>query len=191
VYEGLKKLEETVKDFNVELLFENDQFVSVLCHAIQIALRTHQKEKLGALRNAVLNAALPSNISDDKQLIFLNWIDEITPSHIQILCLQDAPRKWVNEHHVGTRHFDMAGEVPNIEELKRTLRETCRDLLEFIILDLKSKGLIQRDPVEIFRDGNRDRLDRSHLPQIGRDFMAFITSPIPDEPTAQAPGHVP
>ena len=49
--------------------------MSVVLQATQAALRTHQAEKLEALRNAVLNVAAGKGPSDDMQMVFLSFID--------------------------------------------------------------------------------------------------------------------
>src|ERR1700746_1500548 len=49
---------EKVEDFTPEALAKNDAFISAFAQATQAALKTHQPEKIDALRNAVLNVAL-------------------------------------------------------------------------------------------------------------------------------------
>ena len=53
--------------------------------ASQIALRTHQKEKLEALRNAVLNVAIGDRVDEEEQAAFLGLIQEFTTWHLAIL----------------------------------------------------------------------------------------------------------
>ncbi|HTS57938.1 MAG TPA: hypothetical protein VMH03_10335, partial [Terriglobales bacterium] len=43
--------------------------------ATQIALRTHQEEKLEALRNAVVNSTSGQVLEDDVRAVFLNLVD--------------------------------------------------------------------------------------------------------------------
>jgi predicted DNA-binding protein YlxM (UPF0122 family) len=69
----------------IENLPRNEKFISAYSASLLIASRNHQKEKLDALRNAVLNTALPSDIGEDLQLSFVNYIDRLTPSHIVAL----------------------------------------------------------------------------------------------------------
>ena len=45
--------------------------VSATIQAIRAAISTHQREKLGALRNAVLNVALSKTADEEKQIFFL------------------------------------------------------------------------------------------------------------------------
>ena len=69
----------------IKSLPQNEKFISAYTTGLFIAARNHQKEKLEALRNAVLNTALPSDIEEDLQLSFINYIDRLTPSHIVAL----------------------------------------------------------------------------------------------------------
>ena len=62
--------------------------------SFQIALRSHQEEKLNALRNGVINTAKPMFPEDDIYLMFINWIDTFTPWHLRILnYLNDSTHK--------------------------------------------------------------------------------------------------
>jgi len=70
---------------NMERLENDEEFASVLFHATWIAMKSHQKEKLTALRNAVINAACQIDIQEDEQLLFIRYLDELTPTHLCIL----------------------------------------------------------------------------------------------------------
>src|SRR5260370_7181085 len=57
-------------------------------------MRSHQREKLQALRNAVLNVAAGTAPDENLQLVFLNYLDTLTPLHLTLLdCVAD-PREW-------------------------------------------------------------------------------------------------
>lgn len=100
IAERLKSLEE-VDGFRVEDLSQNETFITVVMHATQVAIRNHQQEKLEALRNAVLNAAMPEAPEDDRQLMFLNFIDELTPWHLRILHFFNDPKIWGSQHNIN------------------------------------------------------------------------------------------
>lgn len=72
-------------DLEIESLANNEKFVSSLLHASQIAIKNHQKEKIEALKLAVLNSARNSTSSEDQEFIFLNMIDEFSVAHLKIL----------------------------------------------------------------------------------------------------------
>src|SRR5271168_1476023 len=84
--EVVSELQDRVSELS-KPLDENERFLTAVLHANQIAMRTHQEEKLAALRNAVRNSALKSAPDDDRQLIFLRFIDELTVSQIRVLAV--------------------------------------------------------------------------------------------------------
>ncbi len=83
IYRRLQTLEQRYEDFKPENLTKNEQFFSVFLQATQIAMRTHQQEKLEALRNAVINSVAMPTVDENLQLIFLNLIDRYTPWHLK------------------------------------------------------------------------------------------------------------
>ena len=70
---------------NIEDLKKNDKFITTVMHASQAAIRNHQKEKIEALRNAIINSALPNSPDENLQLLFLNLIDTFSPWHLRVL----------------------------------------------------------------------------------------------------------
>src|SRR2546422_762130 len=59
--------------------------------ASQVALRNHQADKRQALKNAILNAALPNPPDDARQQMFLTWVDQFTVWHLRVLSLMRDP----------------------------------------------------------------------------------------------------
>jgi len=64
---------------------ENPAFQTIVIRAYQIAVRTHQEEKLEALRNIVLNSSIPRALKHDIVEMFLGWVDNFTELHISTL----------------------------------------------------------------------------------------------------------
>src|SRR5688572_6119346 len=85
VAEGLLLLQEKVESFDPANLKNNEPFVTTVLEATAAAMRTHQKEKLEALRNVVLNAAMLNPAEEDLQLLFVHWISRLTTWHLHIL----------------------------------------------------------------------------------------------------------
>jgi hypothetical protein len=75
-------------------LQHNETFLTTLFHASAIAIKNHQSAKREALRNAVINSALPGAPDDTVQQIFVNLIDSCTSWHIALLQLFQGPEKW-------------------------------------------------------------------------------------------------
>jgi hypothetical protein len=95
--EVVTELQRRVEGLTTEKLATNETFITVAMQASQMAVRNHQKEKLQALRNAVLNSALPNPPQEDEQMIFLRLIDQLTPWHLRVLGLLNNPVEWMKE----------------------------------------------------------------------------------------------
>jgi hypothetical protein len=199
IAEKLGELEEKVDEFNFESLTENEQFVTTLIQATQIAIRNHQEEKLTALRNAVLNAALPNPIQEDLQIIFLNWIDRLSNYHIQVLTYLDNPGTSPNR------------KIPTIKDYegKSLVIQVANDLEDLGLVELESsllqRGLEHSDEKRVERllkDGNiesafkivnkktdelkelkafLEKIERgfgeSHTTSLGKLFIQFLKLP--------------
>jgi hypothetical protein len=63
-------------------LQENEKFLTTLVQASTIAIKNHQAAKREALKNAVINSALPGAPDDTIQQLFLNFIDSCTSWHL-------------------------------------------------------------------------------------------------------------
>ncbi|NER07865.1 MAG: hypothetical protein F6K17_37605, partial [Okeania sp. SIO3C4] len=72
-----------------------------------------QQEKLEALRNAILNSAIPNSLKDDIQAIFLKWIDEFTVSHIRLLKMLDYID---NYHYIDYNEEEILANLADLEE---------------------------------------------------------------------------
>jgi hypothetical protein len=112
----LRKLEVQVRDFSLASLKENPCFTTMLIQSFDIAKRNHQEEKLEALRNLLLNSALPNSIEDDMKLLFLDWVDELKISHINLLYMS-RPR--LNCISGKTEYFTTANLPPEPEYVRR------------------------------------------------------------------------
>ena len=90
-FNDLKKgFEELEKRMNVKFseVLNNDKVLSAILEAYPIAVRVYWKEIREILRNAVLNTALPSDIDDDLQFSFINYIDRLNSiSYYSITCI--------------------------------------------------------------------------------------------------------
>lgn len=127
VVEALIALEIKIKGFEIESLKENEEFISFLMETSQIAAKTHQNEKLKALRNALSNFFI-CEYHFDKKFSFIKVIEDLTPGHIHLL-------QFLFEHQVdiqlGVKGFDSLYEFYNDEnEFKDKVyfRKCIRDL---------------------------------------------------------------
>lgn len=171
----LKELEEKIHGFKVENLAENQVFVTTVMYATTIAIRNHQDEKIEALKNAVLNAALPSAPEEDLQMMFLSFVDAFTPWHVRILEFFDDPSEWMKSHHI-TFAIVMGG--PS-SALVRAFPELVnkRSFYDQIVRDLASHGLINQGEW-LHTTMSEDGMLASRTSDMGKNFIRFISKPI-------------
>lgn len=160
----------------LEKLAYDETFASVLLSATQAAVRTHSEAKLAALAAAVENSATGISITADLQLLFIRFLDELTPSHLALL---------------GTlkQHEEAASKLQEYEALRRLYVKVTDDRLsdeEFKLLcnDLSSRVLARfSDALEDF-GGIAERsliVSTSTLDgptvivtELGRRMLAFV-----------------
>lgn len=176
VADGLRKLEERVDGFTIESLAQDEAFVTAMLRASHAALRTHQKEKRRALRNAVLNVAIGRAPEDDLQLIFLGLIDDLTPLHLRMLALFADPMKDEAVRN-ALESISMGGLSLVLEKGVPELRGK-RELSDLIYKDLEGRGLLVGGGLHVTMTGRGLRDKRTTA--LGDDFLRFVASPVED-----------
>jgi hypothetical protein len=123
----LKHLAERDREI-VARLSDNDEFVSVFVSATQAAVRTHHEEKLRMLGSAVEHAATGVHLDADLQLLFVRFVDELTPTHFALLSVLAVNPDAIAEieSYEGLRDFFIAQTL--IEPSKEEFRLFCNDL---------------------------------------------------------------
>jgi len=172
--EALSKLEED-NEINFELLQKNEVFIDTLLQSSQIALRNSQTEKLEALKNAIINSALPEPPDQATQFIFLRNIDEITEWHIRILKLFQSPEEWFNEHGINHKIFELGG-LDNILVKAYPQLAGKRTLYDRIWNDLYSRGLTNTE--HLYTMLGRSGLMAKRTSELGDEFLKFIEKPV-------------
>jgi hypothetical protein len=169
----------SLTETNVVKRLQNDQqFQSVLLHASWAAVRNHQHEKLSALRNAVLNAAQRLDVAEDLQLLFVRYVDELTPTHIFVM-------NFFVEHEKIVAHLESYPKLATAfcETSKKQIDST---FFKLVCEDLKQRGLVRisQDMEDFPGVYDVDRLvteDTSPHPRllvtnVGRSFIDFVLS---------------
>jgi len=173
IFTRLKKLEEEVEGFKIENLTQNENFISILLYATQAAMRTHQKEKLEALRNAVINSAILPSIDENLQLMFLTLVDRYTPAHLVILQLLDNQTQYGKQYGFGTSKEERWETIAQLIEKSIPDMSEERPILMQILKDLSSDGLLTPDfEKRILRP--IDRASFSTTTELGKKFLDFI-----------------
>ena len=174
VAEHLKELEER-EELKLEDLQDNETFITTMMQASQVAIRNHQSEKREALRNAVLNAALPHAPEESLQQQFINQIDTFTVWHIRLLDLFKEPSAWLERQGVKSSALPSLG---NLEQLITTAWPELKDQNDFlnvVVQELEAKGLFQSSGL---RTGmSQRRVYGKRTTKMGDSFLEFITAP--------------
>ena len=169
----LRTLEDKVECFTIQSLQQNNLFLSAVLYATQLAMRSHQKEKLDALRNAVLNVATANAPDEDLQLMFLNLIDTFTPWHLRLLRFFCTPKTY----GVTPRHpDDQRGSYEILEQTFPDLKRR-RVFCDQIVKDLAICGLVSSSVATDQLHGNLDLWGVSPT-DLADQFLTFITSPL-------------
>lgn len=168
----IAELKDNVENLNTEHLANNDLFITATVQASQIALRSHQSEKVDNLRNAVLNTAIITDPKEDMVQTFLAYLDTLTVSHVKVLDYYYDPKLWGVEHNVNWPDWSM-GEV--LTPLKHVMPELGEEFARQIIKDLQARGLLADfNPGTTITDSG---MFAGRTTEMGKDFLSFIRKP--------------
>jgi hypothetical protein len=159
-------------------LQNNEKFFTTLVHASSVAIKNHEQEKLEALKNAVVNSALPGAPDDTLQQLFLNLVDSCTSWHLALLKLFQGPENWAAEKNHQFPSWSMGGLTAVIESAYPELR-AHKDLYRLVWQELYRNGLVNTDGLGTTMSATG--MMAKQTTEIGDQFLAFISAP-----TAQA-----
>lgn len=168
----VEELQQRMEGLTPDALAENEMFVTAVAQASQFAARTHQDEKLRALRNAVLHSALPGAPSDDRQLMFLRFIDELTPWHLRLLALFENPGIWLQTRGMQMPNL-VAGGLESIIELAFQDLRGQRVFYSQVLRDLQVRGLMQQGQL-LGVTMSAQGLLAPRIEAFGGDFLRYI-----------------
>jgi hypothetical protein len=172
IYGRLKQLESEIQGFNIEALKDNPLFITTVMHATTAALRNHQKEKLDAFQNVVVNSARGVDIEENLQLLFLNMVDELTPLHLRVLKYFDDPRKWLDEHGIKFSIY-MGGASTGLEVALPELVGK-RDVYDTLVMDLYNRGVVNHDKTTLHTMTSEAGILESRTTDLGKKFLRYI-----------------
>lgn len=172
LYEELKALEQVVDRFSIENLKDNEQFVTVVLNATQLAIRNHSEEKLLALKNACINTALKINTDEDKQLIFLQYIEELISLDIKLLYHFMDPRKRCEEQGISIGRYYMGSPLSVFYDCNKD-SNIDRNLVLMRMDNLISKNLLHNFSYNA--SCTLEGMLSSRLSDLGKEFMEYVT----------------
>jgi hypothetical protein len=123
--EAVEDLTNQAEGLDIETLGKNEDFLDAVATATRAAERTHQDSKIEALRNAVLNAALPTAPDTDTQMMFLRWVDEFTGSHLRLLTVLNDPPRWFADHNLQPLNLSAGARSHMVERALPELGGRC------------------------------------------------------------------
>lgn len=191
---AIRDLQRRVKDF--EDLQRDPEFREFVADITAAAMRTHRQEKRDALRNVLVNAALPAGAksrSIAKARTFLRFVDDLDVPHLLLLELMNDARaflakrnrplpgpaaNWMIEKDAGTWHQSPRSLLSIVSDVLRD--DIPEDLHDIVMQDLVRRGLVGKDAeghgFSTLCTGN------SLASPLGQEFVRFIADP--PEPAA-------
>jgi len=157
----LTELEE--KGLDLEALQGNEQFISVVMQATTLAMRTHQQEKLEALRNAVINVAMGQGPDDARQHFFLECVGSLSELQLRILKFFQSP---------PPISVAIGGALSQVLEQHMPELVGQRYLYDQLWKDLHAKGLTNTGDLHSMMSNNGLREKRTS--DLGDMFLGFI-----------------
>jgi hypothetical protein len=165
------------KDVDVDKLGKDPLFQTVLRRAAWAAINDHQKVKLDALRNAVLNSANSIDLNENRQLMFLKLIDRMTELHLRVLIFLSDPKKPLREMGVDDTKGTKGGSLRGYLLKYFSIPETDPHDLKVVLRDLQASWLV---PEDVYGENTERKLYSSHVTPVGNQLVKFITNPLPE-----------
>ena len=170
--ERINEVASRVDGLEINILKNDGVFLSTVLQAFQIAMRTHQQEKIAALLNAITNAALSENVEENEQHMFLMVIDSFTELHLRLLLFFYSPDKLCQEKGLKFPDFVLKDNLINVTEKIFPDLKGKFELYSQVSKDLFLRGLLNNDPFNL--DWEHNSMNFSVTP-MGKQFIDFIS----------------
>ena len=163
-----------------ESLQNDEKFVSFLYQATILALKNHQRQKITALRGALVSVASPEQISEDLAFQFLRYIDELSVTHLSMLACLDK--------HAG--QFAPMEKLELVYDKIQLYLDTAIERVAFrsFLHDLDARFLIRLGDLEdlpeyasrkSFLEDEESKQRQLEVTSLGRSFLSFINNDSP------------
>jgi hypothetical protein len=132
-------------DVQLQVTEFRESFWTILFHAAEIARRTHEQEKIEALKNAVVHAALPDAPDDVEQHIFVNMVGDFTTLHVRVLNFIVYPQMFgMNvEDYRGLHALNPYNPQAAWDAIDNIVGVGRRDLVQLCFSEMVSRGLLE------------------------------------------------
>lgn len=175
IAQELDDLKYKIDDFNVEKLFENEIFISNFLRASQLAITIHQKERLKALKNTVINSALEINIDENEQMLFINLIESMTDWHIKTICYFEDPMIQFKKKGIEPKEYVMGSPMDTFLTYYPELSNK-EESVNFIITNLYNMGILTTNNLNTSM--SKKGVYEPRLTKFGQNFLDFIREPL-------------
>lgn len=171
----LRELEEKVADFHTVMSERNESFVSATLQVTQIAMRTHQQDKLVALVNAITNSILDSSVDDSIQQMFLTFIDNFNEWHLRLIMFLNNPKACCTAKGIST---DLRmGNISDILYRYYPELSNKKDFTKQLYADLYNRGLLNSDTTILTAMMSGSGIVAERTSEMGKQFIKFIVTP--------------
>lgn len=161
---------------NLDSIMRNEAFVSFALQASDIAMRNHQREKLDALRNAIVSVGEPHQLNEDLAFQFLRYVEVLTCTHIKMLASMsrnpDAMTRCTTFGDV-CRELELLG----FSQLSReVMRAFLRDLQAVNLLNLADLGDLDgyQSGGQIMWTSGATGTAPPIVTDLGKQFLTFV-----------------
>lgn len=172
----VNELIDRVNGIEAQSLADDPQFYDAAIKAARIAISTASEEKHRALQNALFNIGSgDSTLSEDYRSIFLNYIEDMTASHIRLLAFFQSPETVLGPVKSASIRSPSLGSLRSA--VSEAFPEWHAELLLVTALteDLTSRSLLGLVPLDTTMTGD-GQLD-SRTTALGNQFLDFISGP--------------
>jgi hypothetical protein len=168
----INEVADRVDGITVESLTRDEAFVSMVLAITAVAVRTHQQEKLEALRNAVAHAAIGTVPDYDERAMLLHILERLTPLHLAVIRFFDEPRA---DETIVRRFEDTMGSLGPVMEAGVPALAGRKAIHDLIWKELVAAGLIQNSTLGGMMTGSG--LLTRRTTELGRQLIEFISRP--------------
>jgi hypothetical protein len=160
---------------SLEQLQNNEKFLSTLINVSTLAIKTHEEEKLKALKNVVVNSCIGEGVDDVVSSLFLNSIDSLSSWHIKLLILCHEPVKWAELNNHTFPEWQKGLNTGGLIELFENAYPEMAGkqyLYDVVWKNLFNHGYINQSHYSVNRDNHRLK---SRTTDLGDKFVQFIS----------------
>ena len=173
--EVVDELLDRVEGLEVQDLASSHEFYDAAVAAARIATATSAKEKHQALQNALFIIGMGDGLDADKRMIFLRYVNELTPSHMRFLRFLDNPPRWFIAHGLTWPSNITSGGLINVVQIAFPEWAKDRPFVDTIATELAARSLIDNPGLHTMMSANG--LTARRTSEKGRELMMFISGP--------------